>query len=418
MQDKTVGQFVDKYFVAAWEQKGNFIVADNIFRGYNRRWGGKMQDENKQGGNVASYFCTPEGRVIHFVAGPVSAKKLLTEMQWAVLANAQAIQKNPASLKKQTRTMRSLHNRYSPERSHAGNHSSRYPASDIRDTLARIEKELSRKTRISAHRYLTYHPLPLLREIETAVFARYVDANVRTEEDEKQLAEALATLAKYAKSRKPAVLVITPAKLKTHHSEKSNGHDMVEMGSRNPEFGVVRLSRDQLPALSMKLTAGDGKNEGESKAAADFAQKWFASTLGNGRQVYVLDHHGQLVSAVPAGKTTTLVTVMRAVLQAKYVDQATAELDAESARESNMKTVRNLMHKIDAWPIAPKLTTQVDDLKLRIRDRGKAARSFKLARRLFRKNPNAGRPELAALVVDFPGTPAADKAREVTLPRS
>src|SRR5438105_10522929 len=37
----------------------------------------------KQGGNVASYFCTPEGRVLHVVVGPVSADKLLQEARWA-----------------------------------------------------------------------------------------------------------------------------------------------------------------------------------------------------------------------------------------------------------------------------------------------------------------------------------------------
>jgi hypothetical protein len=48
---------------------------------------------NKNGGNVASYFCTPAGRVIHAVVGPVNADELLEEAQWAIdtfaaLANA------------------------------------------------------------------------------------------------------------------------------------------------------------------------------------------------------------------------------------------------------------------------------------------------------------------------------------------
>src|SRR5262249_15427327 len=38
----------------------------------------------KQGGNVASYFCTPDGRVLHAVAGPVDAKTLLREARWVV----------------------------------------------------------------------------------------------------------------------------------------------------------------------------------------------------------------------------------------------------------------------------------------------------------------------------------------------
>jgi len=42
---------------------------------------GKVQ---KNGGNVAGYFCTPEGYVLNAVVGPVSAQKLLSEAQWAV----------------------------------------------------------------------------------------------------------------------------------------------------------------------------------------------------------------------------------------------------------------------------------------------------------------------------------------------
>jgi hypothetical protein len=38
----------------------------------------------KNGGNVAGYFCTPEGFVLNAVVGPVSAQKLLFEAQWAV----------------------------------------------------------------------------------------------------------------------------------------------------------------------------------------------------------------------------------------------------------------------------------------------------------------------------------------------
>ncbi|HEV2950099.1 MAG TPA: hypothetical protein VGX70_22160 [Gemmataceae bacterium] len=38
----------------------------------------------KQGGNVASYFMLPDGRVLHVVAGPVNAATLLREARWVV----------------------------------------------------------------------------------------------------------------------------------------------------------------------------------------------------------------------------------------------------------------------------------------------------------------------------------------------
>ena len=59
-------------FVAAHQQVGDFRVVDV---------NGRLE---KNGGNVASYFCTPDGRVIHAVTGPVSAEQLLHEARWAL----------------------------------------------------------------------------------------------------------------------------------------------------------------------------------------------------------------------------------------------------------------------------------------------------------------------------------------------
>ena len=38
----------------------------------------------KQGGNVASYFCLSDGTVVHAVAGPLDAQQFLQEAKWAV----------------------------------------------------------------------------------------------------------------------------------------------------------------------------------------------------------------------------------------------------------------------------------------------------------------------------------------------
>lgn len=69
-----MGELFAKNFVAAHQQVGDF-TATNV--------NGTIV---KQGGNVASYFCTPGGRVIHAVIGPVNADELLTEANWALAA--------------------------------------------------------------------------------------------------------------------------------------------------------------------------------------------------------------------------------------------------------------------------------------------------------------------------------------------
>ena len=52
-----VGKYLNEYFVSSFQKVATFKIV-----------GGQ-----KQGGNVASYFCAPDGRVLHVVAGPVDA---------------------------------------------------------------------------------------------------------------------------------------------------------------------------------------------------------------------------------------------------------------------------------------------------------------------------------------------------------
>src|SRR5207244_4542154 len=51
----------------------------------------KVVNGQKQGGNVASYFCAPDGRVLHVVAGPVDAQTLLREARWVVETTKKAM---------------------------------------------------------------------------------------------------------------------------------------------------------------------------------------------------------------------------------------------------------------------------------------------------------------------------------------
>jgi hypothetical protein len=65
-----VGKYLNTTFVSTYQKVGTFRLA------------GKQ----KQGGNVASYFCTPDGHVLHAIAGPVNGATLLREARWAVEA--------------------------------------------------------------------------------------------------------------------------------------------------------------------------------------------------------------------------------------------------------------------------------------------------------------------------------------------
>ena len=73
-----VGKYLDRHFVSAFQRVATFRVAG----------------AQKQGGNVASYFCTPEGMVLHAIAGPTDETSFLREARWAVDTYNLAILKN------------------------------------------------------------------------------------------------------------------------------------------------------------------------------------------------------------------------------------------------------------------------------------------------------------------------------------
>jgi len=62
-----VGQYLNRHFVSAFQKVATFQISGS----------------QKQGGNVAGYFCTPAGLVLHAVAGPVDADTFLREARWA-----------------------------------------------------------------------------------------------------------------------------------------------------------------------------------------------------------------------------------------------------------------------------------------------------------------------------------------------
>lgn len=73
-----VGKYINEYFVSSFQKVATFKIVGNA----------------KQGGNVASYFCAPDGRVLHVIAGPVNAQTLLQEAKWVVETTKTAIKES------------------------------------------------------------------------------------------------------------------------------------------------------------------------------------------------------------------------------------------------------------------------------------------------------------------------------------
>jgi len=73
-----VGKYLNEYFVSSFQKVATFRIVGAA----------------KQGGNVASYFCAPDGRVLHVVAGPVNAATMLREAKWVVETSQSAIKES------------------------------------------------------------------------------------------------------------------------------------------------------------------------------------------------------------------------------------------------------------------------------------------------------------------------------------
>jgi hypothetical protein len=70
-----VGTYLNEHCVCTFQKVGTFQIVNG----------------QKQGGNVASYFCLGDGSVLHVVAGPVDAATLLREARWVVETRKLAI---------------------------------------------------------------------------------------------------------------------------------------------------------------------------------------------------------------------------------------------------------------------------------------------------------------------------------------
>ncbi len=68
LTDPKLGAYLNENFCSSFQKVGTFKIVNGA----------------KQGGNVASYFCAPDGRVLHCVAGPVDAATMLREAKWVV----------------------------------------------------------------------------------------------------------------------------------------------------------------------------------------------------------------------------------------------------------------------------------------------------------------------------------------------
>jgi hypothetical protein len=88
-----VGEFFNKHFVSTYQKVGTF----------------KIVNGQKQGGNVASYFCLGDGSVLHAIAGPTDAETMLREAKWVVETRKLATLEANGNIQKYAQVFRKAH---------------------------------------------------------------------------------------------------------------------------------------------------------------------------------------------------------------------------------------------------------------------------------------------------------------------
>ena len=94
LANEKVGKYLNEHFVSSFQKVATFKIT---------------AQGQKQGGNVAAYFCAPDGRVLHCVAGPVNADQFLHEAKWIVETTKKAIAESKGDGAKFKSMIRSAH---------------------------------------------------------------------------------------------------------------------------------------------------------------------------------------------------------------------------------------------------------------------------------------------------------------------
>ena len=131
----------------------------------------------KNGGNVASYFLTPTGHVIHSVTGPVKPEVLLEEAKWAL-----EVYREAKSLRYPTRMQ--------------------FLASSHQRASMSARSNQDRKV----HELLMNNPFPLLRDVYVTVFQDILGQ--RVSKAGPRLAQAANILERAKKSGRPILFVL------------------------------------------------------------------------------------------------------------------------------------------------------------------------------------------------------------------
>lgn len=280
-----------KNFVATHQQIGRFEVVDNH---------GNLQ---KNGGNVASCFCTPDGKVIHAVLGPVNAETLLAEADWAMHA-AKALTDDAQA---NGRALVELHREGA--QAAAGRNGAQV---------------------VKVHRFLETHPLAKWDSIAQEMFTKLLNEKIEPVlSPVSDLSDAFASARSQAL---PILWILDEARSSNQTLERWReliNRDGGSLSRLAETYAVFALPIDEAPALSRKLKL-------RPFAAPDRGRPLFVVTRSNGKQLTAVtgwERSSELALAMARGLVQEAKERPRSVDQVQALMLEVKSIDAGLARE-------------------------------------------------------------------------------------
>ena len=135
----------------------------------------------KQGGNVASYFCLSDGSVLHVIPGPVDAPTLLREARWVVETRKLAIAHSQGDIDEYKSVFRRAHS--DRLRQEHGVDLRRQSFPEEHSTLAHAGTNNRRRKwsqQGQAHYLLATSPLVKIEQIYDVVFEKILKQKLST----------------------------------------------------------------------------------------------------------------------------------------------------------------------------------------------------------------------------------------------
>ena len=263
--------------MAAHQQVGSFEVINQL---------GKLQ---KNGGNVASYFCDPEGRVIHALTGPEPAQELLAEARWAL------------------------------ERVHQGKVDPSEVATAHREAMESLQQRGRTSALYQIHQLLARDGLPALADVYRNIFENILGQPLSSPDSE--LDHAARAFAAAGRSKLPILLILHQGRdnqavlREWRRTQSGDGQSQTSSIAGLADcYVVVALPLADLPAFSRRLGV-------PPYAAPDRGSPLFVIARSNARQLSAVttwDKTADLAYSLAQG----------AVQEAKEHERSTSQLSS------------------------------------------------------------------------------------------